>query len=241
MTTYYQGEDAYFTSEFRTTPGGDHTNPTALSLSFLDDDGTLIAGPFVPPAVVRVSTGLYAYTWHIPADLTPGAYTAAWSATVAGNPGIGYESFSVLPGGAIDPGVSGCWATVQDVLTFTGETVDGTTLLRAQAIIDLHSSRTYAQLDGIGTRDRGWLKYATAYQAVWMKAQPDLYARLDLTTAPDVGSLAADGLTLAPLAARALRRLSWMRSRSLRTYPGRSRIAAFTNEASDAYHPWRRF
>lgn len=132
------------------------------------------------------------------------------------------------------------WCLASDVAEYTGVTADDADVVRAQAVIDVHSARTVDQVDAIGGRDLRWLHYATAYQTAWMKSQPDMYARLDLSSAPDVGSLTADALTLAPLAARSLRRLSWMRSRSLRTHPARSRIPAFTSEASDVYHPWLR-
>jgi hypothetical protein len=110
------------------------------------------------------------------------------------------------------------WAQADDVLTYTGETVTDAQVMRAQAIIDMFTARTYDALPRIGTRDLYWLKLATAYQAAWMLAQPDLYSRLDFATI-SAGSrpveLKEDTLRIAPLAAKALKRVSWLRSRSL--------------------------
>lgn len=110
------------------------------------------------------------------------------------------------------------WAQADDVLTYTGETVTDAQVMRAQAIIDMFAARTYDALPRIGTRDLYWLKLATAYQAAWMLSQPDLYSRLDFATI-SAGSrpveLKEDTLRIAPLAAKALKRVSWLRSRSL--------------------------
>lgn len=110
------------------------------------------------------------------------------------------------------------WAQADDVLTLTGETVTDAQVLRAQAIIDMFTARTYDALPRIGTRDLYWLKLAVAYQAAWMLSQPDLYSRLDFATI-SAGSrpvqLKEDTLRIAPFASRALKRVSWLRSRAL--------------------------
>jgi hypothetical protein len=110
------------------------------------------------------------------------------------------------------------WAQADDVLTYTGETVTDAQVMRAQAIIDMFAARTYDALPRIGSRDLHWLKLAGAYQAAWMLSQPDMFSRLDFATISS-GSrpveLKGATLWLAPLAARALKRVSWLRSRSL--------------------------
>lgn len=110
------------------------------------------------------------------------------------------------------------WAQAADVLTYTGVTVTDAGVMQAQAIVDMFTARTYDALPRIGTRDLYWLKLAVSYQAAWMLSQPDLYSRLDFATI-SAGSrpveLKEDTLRIAPLASKALKRVSWLRSRSL--------------------------
>lgn len=136
------------------------------------------------------------------------------------------------------------WATADEVEDYTAETVTSTQLDRAQAVLDLHAGRTVHSAEEIGDRDLHYLKLATAYQAAWMKHQPDMYSRMDLTEVPsDAGASAGlneSGMTLAPLARRALRQLSWKRSRSLALGPAPRARVGFENELSDQFHNWYR-
>lgn len=112
------------------------------------------------------------------------------------------------------------WCTAADVLSLTGVTVTDPPT-QANAIVELHAGRTYNTVDTplqVGTRDIEWMKRAVAYQAAWMASQPDMYSRMELTGAPTArGSvpLHESALTLAPLARRALKRVSWLKSRSV--------------------------
>lgn len=109
------------------------------------------------------------------------------------------------------------WAQAADVAAYTGVTVTDAQVMQAQAVMDMFSARTYDAAARIGTRDLYWLKLATAYQAAWMLAQPDLFTRLDFQ-AIAMGNrpvqLKDQALLIGPLALKALRRCSWMRSRS---------------------------
>ncbi|MFC5947072.1 hypothetical protein ACFQH9_02115 [Pseudonocardia lutea] len=137
------------------------------------------------------------------------------------------------------------WATTAEVATYTGAEVDASDLARAQATIDLHSARTVLSAAALGDKDLHWLKLATAYQAAWMKGQPDLFSRLDFTEATQeqgaVAKLTDTGLTLSPLARRALRRCTWLRSRSLRVKAPNETGAVLDplSDESDAYQDWR--
>ncbi|MEV6908015.1 hypothetical protein [Amycolatopsis sp. NPDC051071] len=108
------------------------------------------------------------------------------------------------------------WATAGDVLTYAKKTVDDAAVMVAQGTIDLYAGRIPADADRVGARDQYWLKLAVAYQAAWQAGQPDLFERLDITSTG--GSQSTDGeeswMTLAPHAAQALRRVSWMGSGS---------------------------
>jgi hypothetical protein len=71
---------------------------------------------------------------------------------------------------------------------------------------------------------------ATAYQAAWITDHPDLF------THTDIQSINQDGIfyvhqhensyLIAPMARRALRRLSWMRQRNIRIRPSSRRLVS---------------
>lgn len=117
------------------------------------------------------------------------------------------------------------WSTREEVSQITGLSEDDLTddeLQRAQFIIDLVSGRTLDMRDLLinenRKRDLRWLRMAVAYQVAWMKAQPDLFTRWDLTRTSQDGEnsdFVPGATTLAPLAKRAIRRLSWKGTRSV--------------------------
>ena len=125
------------------------------------------------------------------------------------------------------------WATTTDVEDVTGQTVTDAQLALAAATVETHSGRPYTtDIAAVtGTRDTHWLKRAEVFQAVWLLAQPDLLQRLNvtsITTTPGSGGttqLGVDALTLAPYAAKALQKLSWKRSRSVRVRPASAGVA----------------
>ncbi len=122
------------------------------------------------------------------------------------------------------------WATIEQVSAITGvpesDISDGL-IFQAQCIIDMVTGRTIQMyellLRNLHKRDLYFLQLALAYQVVWMMAQPDLYQRFDLTSTNDErgvnSNFVAGATTLAPLAKRAIRRLSWKGTRSLRFDP----------------------
>ncbi len=108
------------------------------------------------------------------------------------------------------------WATTADVLSITGETVTSAQLDQANAVIELHAGRIHSLAEATtGSRDKEWLRRAVAYQAAWQLSQPDLNGRLDMSSVPGGAALKDHALTLAPRAKLALRRVSWLKSRSL--------------------------
>ena len=114
------------------------------------------------------------------------------------------------------------WATAGDVTTLTGVTAFAFQVEQANAVIELHAGRIYDPVNTplrVGAHDIEWMRRAAAYQAAWMVSQPDVFARLDLTEVP-VGTSTPvktreTAMTLAPLARRALKRVSWLKSRSV--------------------------
>ncbi|MBD9700650.1 hypothetical protein IHE56_00795 [Streptomyces sp. ID01-12c] len=110
------------------------------------------------------------------------------------------------------------WATAQQVLTTTGVSVTDAQLAQAQDDIEIFTNRVYAETARIRARDLYWLGRAVARQAAWLAGQFGLETRLDATQIQQdqvSTTLTGDGLVLAPMAARALRRVSWMRSRTV--------------------------
>lgn len=110
------------------------------------------------------------------------------------------------------------WASVQSVIDATGVTVTDAQLVQAQDDIEIASGRIYTDTDRLRARDLYWLGKAVARQAAWIAGQFGLETRLDATQIQQDGvstTLQGDGLVLAPMATRALRRVSWMRSRTI--------------------------
>jgi len=119
------------------------------------------------------------------------------------------------------------WATTADTLSYTGITVNQDTLDSAQAMVELFADVTETSSDAglISTKNLRLLRLAVAYQAAWMTNQPDLFTR------SDVGLMTQDGVSftsphansaiIAPMAKRAIDRLSWRRNRNQRIRPMR--------------------
>jgi hypothetical protein len=110
------------------------------------------------------------------------------------------------------------WCTAADVTNATGVSVTDQQLAQAQADIEIFSGRVYEDTSRIRTRDLFWLGRAVARQAAWAAGQFGLETRLDATQIQQdqvSTTLQGDGLVLAPMAARALKRVSWMRSRTV--------------------------
>lgn len=112
------------------------------------------------------------------------------------------------------------WADVEYTGSITGVAVTESHITQAQAVIELFSGVT--EQYALRARDTRHLRMAVAYQAAWMKGQ------IDVTTRTDVDQLTQDEMSLtyakanpdapvlAPLAQRALKRLSWKGNRSVR-------------------------
>lgn len=110
------------------------------------------------------------------------------------------------------------WASVQTVADTTGAMVTDAQLAQAQDDIEIATGRIFADTPRLRQRDLYWLGRAVARQAAWAAGQFGLETRLDATQIQQdqVSTLlAGDGLVLAPMASRALKRVSWMRSRTV--------------------------
>ncbi len=129
------------------------------------------------------------------------------------------------------------WATVADVLALTGKTVTEATRTHAASSIEDHTGLLEeVERTDISDRDRKWLQKAVCYQAAWIVAQPDYLERNAVAEAEQDGQKAVmanrDWLTLAPLARKCLKRLSW---RGVRTVDTLGRSTTPVNINSDEY------
>jgi len=139
------------------------------------------------------------------------------------------------------------WATLADVVSVTGvSSVSAEQLAMAVGTIEIYANRTTdLPEDAISRRDLAWLKRAVCWQAAWLPGQPDYIGRQLADSISSDGQAVSRGAeyyaTLAPLAARALRNLSWVGARTQRVLR-EGQLAGgidFTNESSDDFGEWR--
>jgi hypothetical protein len=141
--------------------------------------------------------------------------------------------------------MAAAWANASDVINATGVNVTEQQLAQAQADIEIFSGRVYPDTPRLRPRDVYWLGRAVARQAAWIAGQFGLETRLDATQTQQDGvstTLTGDGLVLAPMAARALRRVSWMRSRTIHTrapIEGFGLVGNVLQEGNDELEPWQ--
>lgn len=138
------------------------------------------------------------------------------------------------------------WATPEQVTAMTGETVEMQDVALASAMIDTVAGTSEDMPEeSISARDRGHLRKATIWQAVWIKGKPGLLTHRESHKATSADSVmvtreSRTDIYLAPLADRELRNLSWYSNRSVyqpsaRTLPDRIN---FLSERSDSLHRW---
>lgn len=212
MATGYQGRDVTLTFEFyESTAAGPHADVTGLTIGIKDPSSNVELLP-TSVGIVHLATGIYQYTWAIPDAAPLGDHLVTWSGTYTG-PVSASELLTVSSAS------SATWCLLSDVPLITGVTVDEETLLRAGYNIDVACARSYATDSArVGSRDAYWLKLATAYQAAWLSTQVDAFNRID---ALDVNQgntqtrLRDTALFLSPHARKALKRVSWLKSRSV--------------------------
>lgn len=239
--SYEQGTTASLVGLFYTHEGGPLVDLDATPTITITPaaGGAAVIGP-TTTGVAHPATGTYTYSWAVGAAQATGDYIVTWSGLAGAEATAAVELVTVI---APDSVSGGAWATVSDVLAATGVTVTTATLALAQSVVELYANRTYAASDGVTTRDLHWLRMAVCYQAAWQPSQPGY-----MTATRGVKTYAQDGMsvshasvaeiTLAPLALRALRNLTWWGTRSIAGKSGRPPATDFLNEASDVFHGW---
>jgi hypothetical protein len=136
------------------------------------------------------------------------------------------------------------WSTPAQALSWTGEELDQVELDRAGAIVELYAGVTLDQpADSISAVDRRWLAQTEAYQAVWMRGKPGFLTQREshTDTSADgvrVGRASDSQIMLAPLAARCLKNLSWLGTRTVNHAGPVRPKGSFLAEEADAAHSW---
>lgn len=201
-------------------------------------DGSPVVSP-TASGIYHASTGEYTFSWAVPTTQAVGDYLATWSGTLAGvastqqvvvtvqDTNFGFPSFltwcdiSLTEGPMDNRGTIHAVDPVAWVKSVTGQTLTMDSINQGQQVLNLYSNYT-PESSGFNMQpfDLLWLRYGLAYQSTWMTQQPGLLYRAGVT------SISQDGLStnfadaraimLAPLAVRALKQLSWQKSRSLR-------------------------
>jgi len=140
------------------------------------------------------------------------------------------------------------WATAANVLALTGKTVTEQQVAEASAVITVYANRTVDASGSMTPRDLNTLAQATSFQTAWQIVQPGYHQRSSYTQTTQDGFSVVYGkewqISLAPLAARALKNLSWKVSRTVRIPTIRTPLGYagnFTNEESDPYSSWTPF
>lgn len=110
-------------------------------------------------------------------------------------------------------------ASVDEVFEVTGYTVNEEDIKHAQAIVEVYAGRPEALITNVS--DLAWMNYAISWQVAYMADNPkSVYeqANIESVTSNDIRINIGDkDYPLAPLAEKAISRLSWNRSRSVRT------------------------
>jgi hypothetical protein len=132
-----------------------------------------------------------------------------------------------------------------DVLATTGASATAGQVAAADGVITIYVNRQSTASASMTPRDLATIRAAICWQVPWQAAQPDFLTRNQFD------ELSQDGLSvstsaqwakmLAPLAARALKNLSWKGSKTLRTPnvdADLRRNADFTTEYSDWNTNW---
>lgn len=224
MGVYARGADAALSAQFRAVPGGPGVDPQTVTVDVIRNE-VVVTGPQSWPdgdLLQRVAPGSFLYRWPIPENAELGQYTARWLGQTNDSDQLGTEELTVVSASLVVTG-SGprvCWATAADVIHLTGSVVSEQIVLQANAAVEVVAGRTWLLgSDRTGKADKEWMRRAVSYQAAWLLEQPDAFQRMDLlnlSAGGRGGTLTPTGVVLAPMARWALRRVSWLRSRSVR-------------------------
>ncbi len=137
------------------------------------------------------------------------------------------------------------WATIADVDDVAGVTVTAKELRIARGIIE-NVVGLFESVDrpDLSDRDKEWLRRAVCYEAAFVKDNPDLFSRIDVTSASQDGESVAfrnvDAHFLSPLARKCIRRLSWRGLHRPKDVADDRRFVNVLSEEYDDSLAWKR-
>lgn len=156
---------------------------TSVTVGITDNLGNTALAP-TAAGVAHPSTGVYVFSWAVPADAEPGTYNGVWTADFSGTPSLTITPFAVAPAGG------SAWCALADIPALTGQpTPEAGDLTAAQAMTEALIHRVWRPTD-TGKRDYYWLQRAVAWQAVYVAAHPEVLTMMD------VASMSQDGISV---------------------------------------------
>lgn len=84
-TVVLQGSTTTLLAVFAEYPGGPATDITGATIAIEAANGTTVLAA-TSTGVTNPDTGIYTYTWAVPADQAPGNYIVTWTGTASGTP-----------------------------------------------------------------------------------------------------------------------------------------------------------
>lgn len=169
--------------------GFDHTDnyETIDALSVTPSATGAWSAQLVPNANLQTQNG--APTAYRVVESSAGASSTYWIVATSVSPSWVGDLRTTEVGPATPGALPGTWCSVTDVLTFTNRTVTQADVNAAQQMIEALVRRVWRSTDA-ATRDYIWLQRATAWQARYVAAHPEV---LDLM---DVQSMNQDGISI---------------------------------------------
>lgn len=144
----------------------------------------------VPNAAITLFDGQTASAYRV-VESSAGASSTYWIVVTASADPVWVGTLrtaEVSPGAPTQ--LPGTWCSLTDVVTYTGSTAATQADLNvAQVVLEGHIHRIWRATD-VQRRDYYWLTRATAFQAVYVHAHPEI------TTMMDVQTISQDGLSI---------------------------------------------
>lgn len=151
-------------------------------------DGTWTVA-LLPNASVQTFTGV-AQTAYRVVETSTGASSTYWIVVTAVSPSWVGDLRTTLVGPGAPAQLPGTWCSVTDVLTYTGQPgARQEHVNAAQGMLEALIHRVWRSSDST-RRDYYWLTRATAWQALYVSAHPELLTMMD------VQSISQDGLSI---------------------------------------------
>jgi hypothetical protein len=228
---------------------GGPVNPdvTNVTLKIVKTDATVLRAKS-SVGVLNPAPGVFSYSYAVAADLEAGSdYLWVWEAEDDEGDLVPTIEEMTVVGATTEQDL---WVTLEKANLWTGLDFEVSELYQAQAVVEAYANFGFEESDIIiRDRDKANLAKATAYQALFMRYNPGLFANKSLSQLTQ-NSMTANftsqaAIILSPVSLRCIQNLTWRQISSLPFEKLRGKDSlygerGFTNEASDEYgRPWR--